>query len=217
MFLLHHLDNLLQLSFGVFFTWLGFQQAPAGFRARRLFQICGPALIAIAGLLLFLKPADGATSWQRQRTADGLASAEFPGAPTPKETTDTIGDVTVKRTSFAYDVPGKDIALLLSYSTLPENARTLTDAQRLESTLAYLTSQGGTVTAQETDATGSLHRITVRQAEKKATIRMALAYVGDKVYRVVASWTDGEADDALVERFVRSFAVEGSRAVTFTD
>jgi hypothetical protein len=124
-----HIDSLIQLALGVVFTWLAFRRkTPLAALPRKIFRVCGPALIVI-GALLLLKP-NAAPSWERQFTADRVASAEFPGAATPKETTDTMGDITVKRTSFSYDVPGRDIALFLSSSALPEAARSMTDAQR---------------------------------------------------------------------------------------
>jgi hypothetical protein len=208
--IVHHIDSIIQLVLGGFFTWLGFRRAnKLGARTTKVFKVCGPALIAVGGVLLLLKPnADPA--WQRQFTTDHVASAEFPGVATPKESTDTQGGVTVRRTSFTYDVPGKDIALFLSSSPLPEDARQLADAQRLEGTLAYLTSQGSRVVQNEQDSTGSVHLLTMRQDEKKATMQMALAYVGDSVYRAIASWTDGQEDRSLTDRFVNSFRVSAA-------
>ena len=185
-----------------------FLSSKLGPRTRVLLKVCGPGLLLIGGVLL-LKP-DPAPRWERQLTADNIASAEFPAAPAAKETTDTVGAVTVKRTSFTYDVPGKDIALALSYSALPESARALTDAQRIESTLAYLASQGAKILQNEKDPSGSIHRITVRQVDKKVTIQMAIAYVGTNAYRVVVSWSDGQEDKALTDRFVNSFRVSAS-------
>ena len=206
MFLAHHIDSIIQLVLGVLVTWFAFRpSSKLGPRTRTLLKVCGPGLIVIGGVLLF-KP-DPAPSWERRLTTDDIASAEFPGAPASKETTDTLGAVTVKRTSFTYDVPGKDIALALSYSALPESTRALTDAQRIDSTLAFLTSQGSKILQNEKDPSGSIYRLTVRQDDKKATIQMAIAYVGNNAYRVVASWSDGQEDKALTDRFVNSFRV----------
>lgn len=204
MFFAQHIDSVIQLLLGALVTWIAFRRSSKlGARTRTILRVCGPALIVVGGVLL-LKP-DPAPSWERQLTTDKIASAEFPGAPAPKETTDTVGTVTVKRTSFTYDVPGKDIALALSYSALPENTRALTDAQRIEGTLAYLTSQGSKVLQNEKDPAGSIYRLTVRQDDNKVTIQMAIAYVGDNAYRVVASWSDGHEDKPLTDRFVNSF------------
>jgi len=209
LFVLQHIDSVIQLGLGVVFTFLGFRRTnPLTPRIRKVFRVCGPALLVISSLLL-LKP-DDAPTWHRQFTLDHVASAEFPGEVTPKESTDTMGDITVKRSSSTYDVPGKDIALFLSVSSLPEGARSMSDAQRIESTLTLLASQGGTVVQNQTDPTGPIHRLTIRQADKKATMQMALAYVGDNVYRVVASWTDGSEDKNTTDRFVQSFRVVSS-------
>jgi hypothetical protein len=211
LFFAEHIDSIIQLLVGAFVTWIAFwRSSKFGARTRTLLRVCGPALIVVGGVLL-LKP-HAAPSWKRQLTADNVASAEFPGAPASKETTDTIGTVTIKRTSFAYDVPGKDIALALSYSALPENTRTLTDAQRIDGTLAYLTSQGSKIVQNQKDPTGPIYRLTVRQDDTKATIQMAIAYVGDNAYRVVASWTDGQEDKELTDRFVNSFRVSAAPA-----
>jgi hypothetical protein len=211
LFFVQHIDSVIQLLVGAFVTWFAFRRSSKlGARTRTILRVCGPALIVVAGVLL-LKP-DPAPTWERQLTTDKVASAEFPAVPSPKETTDTVGTVTVKRTSFTYDVPGKDIALALSYSALPENTRALTDAQRIEGTLAYLASQGSKVLHDEKGPTGSIHRITVRQDDKKVTVQMAIAYVGDNAYRVVASWTDGQEDKALTDRFVNSFRLSVAQA-----
>ena len=208
--LVHHVDSVIQMVLGAFVTWFAFRRSDKlGSRTRTLLRVCGPALIVI-GAVLFSLP-EPAPTWARQLTTDNVASAEFPEAPKPKETTDTVGTVTVKRASFAYDVPGKDIALALSYSALPENTRALTDAQRIDGTLAYLTSQGSMIVQNDSDPTGPIHRITVRRVDQKVTIQMAIAYVGDNAYRVVASWSDGQEDKALTDRFVNSFRVAAPR------
>jgi hypothetical protein len=203
-----HIDAVIQICLGLAFTWMGFRGAGRfGPRAVRIFRVCGPALIVIGGLLL-LQPA-AAPDWRRQYTSDKVASAEFPGSVTPKERVDTAGGVSVTTTSLTYDVPGRDIALFLSYSALAENARGLTDAQRIEGALAVFASQGMRVVENEHD--GPVYRVTVRQDDKKATMQTALAYVSDGVYRAVASWIDGQEDKALTDRFVRSFRVTPPR------
>jgi hypothetical protein len=206
MYLVQHIDSVIQLVVGIFFTWMGFRSAnKLGARTRKIFRVCGPALIVIGGLLFF-KPS-ASTNWERRFTSDKIASAEFPGAVEAKESTETLGGVTVTRTTFSYNVPGKDIALFLSSSALPENARGLTDAQRIEGTLSYFASQGAKVIQNEKDPATSIYKLALRQEDKKATTQMALAYVGDNVYRVVASWTNGQEDKALTDRFVSSFRI----------
>jgi len=206
LFFVEHIDSIIQLSLGVIITWMAFRPSnKQGARTTKIFRVCGPGLIVIGGLFL-LKP-NAAPDWQRQFTADKIASAEFPGLATPRESTETVAGISVKRTSFTYDVPGKDIALFLSYSAIPDHAKGLSDAQRIEGTLAFLAQQGSTVVKNEKDPTSSVYRLTIRQDAKKATVQMALAYVGDYVYRVVASWTDGQEDKRLTDRFVSSFRV----------
>jgi hypothetical protein len=107
-------------------------------------------------------------------------------------------------------VPGKDIALFLSYSAMPEAARAMTEAQRIATTLDYMAAQGSKVLSNEQDPGGPIHRMTLRQ--DTTTTQMALAYVGDNVYRVVATWSDGQEDLALTERFLRSFQVGSPQA-----
>jgi hypothetical protein len=36
---------------------------------------------------------------------------------------------------------------------------------------------------------------------------MAVAYVGDTIYRVVAAWSDGQEDKALTDHFMKSFQI----------
>jgi len=201
--LLQHIDSVIQIVLGAVCIWLGFGGVRLGTRARMIFRVCGPALVVIGALLLVVRAAG--PGWQIHRTADGVASAELPGTPRPQESVDTIGAITVKRTSLTHDVPGKDLSLFFSQSALPEPARAMTDAERLDATVAYFTAQGFSVVHRAQQ--GAIHRIALRHAGKKATVEMALAYVGDQVYRVVASYTDGSEDRALVDRFVGSFRV----------
>lgn len=212
MFLVQHIDSIIQIVLGISFTWLGFRPAgrfPA--RSQRIFRICGPALIGLGALLLF-RPHEGA-HWQRQHTADNVASVEFPGAATAQETTDTYGKVTVKRTSLSYSAPGKDLSLFLSSSALTEDALALSEDQRLDSSLSLLSSQGSQVLQRETlSGSPAIHRVTLRSAGAKTTTRIALAYVGSSVYRVVASWADGSEDTALTDRFIGSFRIGAAPA-----
>lgn len=204
--MVRHIDSIIQIVLGVFLSWMAFRPAnKLDRRTTRILAVCGPLLIVIGGLFL-LKP-DAPPRWQRQFTADKVASAEFPGPPRATESTDSAAGVSVKRISFTYDVPGRDIALFLSYSALPDNARGMNDSQRIEATVAYLTAQGSKVMQSEKEPNRAVYRLTLRQEDKKATVRMALAYVGDNVYRVVASWTDGQEDNALVDHFLNSFLV----------
>jgi hypothetical protein len=198
MFFVRHIDSLIQLGLGVAFTVMGFRRPPM--RGANIFRVCGPALIVIGGLLL-LKPG---SHWQRQFTADQNASAEFPGTPSAMDSTDTEGGISVKRTTLLYNVPGHDMSLFLSYSALPEGARAMTDEERFAATVAAM-SQRAKVLHQE--SSGSIHRLTLREEEKKATLELAIAYAHDNVYRVVASWADGDEDPPLIERFVRSFSL----------
>lgn len=211
MFLVQHVDSVIQILVGLLLTWWAFRgSSRLGARARKVLKLCGPALIVIGGLLL-LRPS-GDPKWERQFTADKVASAEFPGVATSERTTDTLGDVAVERASLTYKVPGKDISLFLSSSALPENARALTGAQRIEGTVAYFVSQGAKVVQNDVDSTGSVYRVTLRQEHEKVTTRMAIAYDGASVYRAVASSADDQADDALTERFVASFRLSSARS-----
>jgi len=207
MFIVHHIDSVIQVVLGVFFTWRGFRPKAASSRTTKIFRVCGPALVVIGGLLL-LKP-EAAPAWERAFTTDRVASVEFPGAPKAQESVDTLGDVRVKRTSFSYNVPRKDIALFLSFSQLQPEARGMTDDQMIEATVAFMTSQGNKVLENERVAASSpaIYRLTLRQEEKKATTQIALAYAGENVYRAVASWTDSEMDKSITDRFIGSFAV----------
>lgn len=212
MFLAQHIDSIIQIILGISFTWLGFRPGgrfPA--RTQRIIRICGPALIGLGALLMF-RPHAGA-SWQRRHTADNVASVEFPGAATAQETNDTYGTLTVKRTSLSYSAPGKDLSLFLSSSALTEDALALSEEQRLDGSLAMLSGQGSQVLKRETLAgSPSIHRVTLRSEGGKTTTRIALAYVGTGVYRVVASWADGSEDPALTDRFIGSFRIGAAPA-----
>ncbi len=212
MFLVHHIDSVIQIVFGVFLAWSGFRaNAPSAWRTT-VFRVGGPALIAIGGLL-FLMP-EFAPHWERAFTSDKVASVEFPGTPNAKESVDTMGGITVMRASLTFNVPGKDIALFLSSSLISPEAKGMTDDQKMEATLAFMATQGNQVLQNEKVAGTSpaVYRLTLRQEEKKATTQIALAYAGDTVYRAVASWTDSEADKALTDRFTGSFVISNQGA-----
>lgn len=205
MFVLQHIDALIQMLVGAAFTWLGFRRTGELDTKKKIFRVCGPLLVVIGAVLLLKQEPSALPAWTRQFTADKIASAEFPGVPTAKESADTAGAITVKRTSLTYDVPGRDMALFLSFSPIPEEARAWTDAQRMDATLSYFASQGALLTQSERDPQTSIYRVTFRQ--QQATTRMAIAYVSGSVYRVVATWTDGSEDKALTDRFLGSFRV----------
>lgn len=210
MFFVHHIDSIIQIVLGLFFTWQGFRPNAASTRTTKIFRVCGPALVVIGGLLL-LRP-ETAFTWERAFTTDRVASVEFPGAPKAQESVDTLGDVSVKRTSLSYNVPGKDSALFLSFSQLQPDARGMTDDQKIDVTVAFMTSQGNKVLQNEKVVATSppIYRLTLRQEEKNATMQIALAYAGDNVYRAVASWTDSEMDKSVIDWFIGSFVVSGT-------
>lgn len=210
MFFVRHIDSIIQLALGIFFTWMGYRSKAARTRGTKVLRVCGPALVVIGGLLLFAPEA--APKWQRTFTNDEVASVEFPGVPKPRESVDTLAGTSVKRTSFTYNVPGKDISLFLSYSQLQPEAREMTEDERIEAAIALMTSQGNKVVQREKlgDSSPSVYRLTMRQDEKKATLQIALAYFGENVYRAGASWTDSEADLILTDRFIGSFRVSGA-------
>ena len=87
----------------------------------------------------------------------------------------------------------------------------MTEDQRIEATVGFFVSQGAVVLKNEKDTRSSpaVFRITLRQEDKKATQQIALGYLGDTVYRVVASWTDSGQDPSLTDRFIGSFKITG--------
>ena len=207
MFIFQHIDSIIQVAAGIVATWIGFRHRNDPRKIMTLLKFCGPALIVIGVILLF-RPVSTAT-WERAFTADNAVSAEFPGKPTMKESNDTLGGVTVRRTSLSYNVPGKEINLLLSSSLLPADRRGMTDDQKVDATLAYFLSQGNSLVQKEKikTAVATLYRFCLRQEDKKATIRIALVYSGGSVYRAVAAWIDADADASLTDRFIDSFRI----------
>ncbi len=208
MFIIQHIDSIIQVAVGILATWIGFRHTDNPGRFIKILRFCGPALIVIGVILLF-RPVPTAT-WERAFTADNVASAEFPGKPALKESLDTLAGVTIKRTSLSYNVPGKDINLLLSSSPLPADSRGMTDDRKFEATLAYFLSQGNRIMKKEknTTTTPVLYHLYLRQEDKKATIRIALCYSGANVYRAVATWIDTDTDTALTDRFINSFRID---------
>ena len=135
-------------------------------------------------ICLFLAGCSGHSPlWQRQFTDDKIASAEFPGVPRSMDG---------RRSVLGYTVPGKDVALFLSSSTLPDGER------------SALGENG-----KAPDDPG--YRVTETREANNAIVQTAVAHVGDQVYRAVASWVDGQEDRSLTDRFVRSFKVSTDR------
>jgi hypothetical protein len=57
MYVAEHIDSIIQVGLGVFFTWMGFRRSSQlSPRTIKIFRICGPGLIVIGSLLL-LKPS----------------------------------------------------------------------------------------------------------------------------------------------------------------
>jgi hypothetical protein len=53
LFLVHHIDSLIQILVGISITWLAFRRPNRlGVRTAKLFRYLGPALIVIGGVLL---------------------------------------------------------------------------------------------------------------------------------------------------------------------
>lgn len=136
-------------------------------------------------ICLFLAGCSGGSPhWQRQFTDDKIASAEFPGVPMAMDG---------RGSKLCYNVPGKDIGLCLSSSPLPDGERSV-------------------VIKNDNARNNPGYRLTeTRDALRNATVQTAAAYLGDKVYRAVAAWSDGQDDRSLTDRFVRSFKVSTER------
>ena len=145
-----------------------------------------------------------------QSTDDGLASAEFPDIPTRKESVGTVGAVSLRMVSYTYTVPGQDIALFLSRS--PVVGPDLTDDQRIDAAMTYLSEQGYQLAERQRVQCGDMqgYFLRMRLRDKNATVVARVAIAHTNVYRAVASFTSATETLEEIRRFIESFQVRGS-------
>ena len=197
-----HIDSLLMIVFGVFFTFVSFRKVPI--KGARIFRICGPALVVIGIILLFAQPS---RAWARHATDDGFASAEFPGKPTGKETVGTVGGVSLPRVAYTYTVPGEDITLILSRSPLMESGAT--DEERIAGMVAFFSQQGFELAERQSVQCGDVqgHFVKLRNKNQGSTVLVRFALANTNVYRALASFTSAGETQEEIRRFVESFQV----------
>jgi hypothetical protein len=215
-FFLEHIDALITTAGGIFACFYGFRAPPASATLTRaqpykLLRVFGPLLV-LFGILRFFIDHPSAPEWQRYLTSDGVASAEFPATPQAKQQTDTMNGVSALRTTLTHDVPFKDIALFLSFSPIPSDGAKLTDRERITATTEFFTQQDLQVAHESPVQIGASSGFAVDLQRDGGKVRMWLrvAYVGGKVYRVVASSTGSHHDDPIVRHFLDSFRIERS-------
>jgi hypothetical protein len=199
-----HIDALLMIVFGAFFTLLSFRTPIAFAKGAKIFRICGPALIVIGALLVFTRPSP---TWARHDTDDGIASAEFPGVPTRQDSVDSVGGVSLPRVSYTYNVPGQRISLVLSRS--PIVGPDATDDQRIDAAVAYFEQQGFDIADRQRvqcgDVQGHLLKLRHRQENDVAVVRVVMTQ--SNVYRALATFKSASETEEGIKRFIESFRV----------
>jgi hypothetical protein len=209
MSLLPHLDSLIPILAGAVLTTAAFRRKPhAGAWAVRALRILGPALMLAGGAWLFAKEPPS-LRWERFAVDRDRASAEFPGAPAAQDVEDGAGGADVARTSLVYAVPGMEMSLRLSASQLPVQAVSATEAERIASALAYFAQQGFTLQSRSEKRTraATLHRLNLRWEAKRVSMQVLVGYSRGQVYRAMATFADGHAEERISERFLGSFRI----------
>ena len=209
-FIVQHVDALITTVVGVIACFYGFRAtriAPS--KATKVLCVCGPIVVLFGIFRLFIDQYQ-APVWQRQRTSDGFASAEFPAIPQAKQQTDTVNGVSAQRTTLTYDVPNKDIALFLSFSPLPPNEPDAPDIDRIAAVKASFAQQGFSLVDESPVHLGAVSGFSLDFQRDGGKVRMwtRLAYVAGKVYRVVAASTGSHHDDPLISHYMESFRIE---------
>jgi hypothetical protein len=211
-FLLQHVDAVITTIIGLFSTALAYKRSTSGSGAKstKILRILGPCVIAF-GLLRFGIDGAPAPHWQRTATSDNIASAEFPSAPESNDKVQELQGQTIHISGWACSVPAKDIYLQLSFSDVPIEETKVPPAERFEGMKKFFTSQGLEILGEGTRDFGgaSGYILNLQQEGGKARMWARIAFVGSRIYRVVASSGAAYHEDPSIERFVDSFQIAG--------
>lgn len=180
-------------------------------------RVCGPVMVMFAffiwvrgGMDLPNPAAVPPTTWIRHKTADGIASVEFPGVPQP---TSKLAEG-VETQSLNFSIEGEDCYLILSTSVIPEEPG-VSDLDRMNGLKETIPTQSAKLGkplsyfSEEVITVGGLPARDLRfvSAGSKYTLQMRVVIVNGRLYRAVATsrtgWNDGE-----VRRFINSFKIE---------
>lgn len=218
-FIVEHVDALISFAVGVFALWFALRppkhktssepKPTTGGNAQGfLLRLCG--LLAIGfGILRIAASPTPQLEWERILTKDRRASAEFPGSPQLQEKTATFNGMQQHATSLLYRIPNKNINLFLTFSPIVEDQLQVSDEQMTQS-LKVLQSQGGfSLVAEERVNLGAAvgTRLEFKHEERGERVRICVAVVDKKTYRVVAG-SGSHHDDPIIHRFLESFRIE---------
>jgi hypothetical protein len=210
-FIIQYIDAIITTGGGLLATFYAYQAAAKGDVTQRirLLKVLGPCLIGF-GLLRFATDSVSQAEWRRVETADGVASVEFPAAPSPNDQTQTLQGQTVHTMGWAYTIAAKDISLHLSYSDVPGEETKVPDAERFNFSKQYFTGQGFRIVAEGTGTFGSApgYFMQLEQGDGKTVSWIRVAYVGTRVYRVVATAGQPFREEALIPKFLESFRIQ---------
>ena len=214
-FILEHTDALMLLVMGAVFGFLASRPASKAGEGPLMRQIgfrmlrwVGPGMVAL-GLLRLYVEIISPSQWYRFSTNDGVASAEFPGAPA---SADSPQAGSTQR--LAYQIPSKQIWLTLSYGPLPLGAFPAEDSRRLDALSASLTQTGATIVAAETTLCGAYPCYCLDAQKNGGTIHIwfRTIIVGNQMYRIIATSEGTFHDDPIIKQFLQSFHVSRTGA-----
>jgi hypothetical protein len=149
-----------------------------------------------------------APAWERHTTSDGVASVECPGKRDSKEENIVANGLSVRQVSLVYNVPLKEINVILSVSPIESDALNISVAERIVAMKEYFRQQGCSNIHDSPMQLGVAPGYAIEADRGKIRSRMRVAVVAGKLYRVVVTSAGSHPDDAIINRCLESFRIE---------
>ena len=216
-FLISNIDAVITTVLGSFFTIYALRKredlSSSSNGLMRLLPVLAP-LVLIFGLIQFFIPtssSDQPAVWRIVKTDDGIAQVEFPTEPTRTEATDRAGEIEVHRISHVADLSDGKLSLRLSFNEHLPGSEGLSDENRIAGMREFFV-QGGFEISEDAKLQDGIWSLLVEQSNNNAKMSMRIGIMPNGIYRALATSMPGHHDDARIERFLNSFALNKNQA-----
>ena len=207
-FVVAHIDALITVMIGFALLVSGRRVYHQNPQSSVYLQRAAIVLIAI-GALLMMTTRSSTPKPVVQATDNGVATASFPGQPkrtllSASETPDGAD-----RETYDFRPPGHDLSYKLSRSSMTGDLLGMSDSERIEGLVAHFQSQKYVISNHATVEKNGvrIHSFQFAMPGVQAVSTIRIAFVGDQIYRVIASSGNGESAESEFETFLASFNV----------
>lgn len=220
-YILQHIDGIIAALLGLLLCIVTFRKPPRrrhrGAGERRvstILRICSPVIL-LFGLARMVPLPDQSlhqVAWQRNQIGNGAATVEFPSTPEIRHEADPGANGNVDRTTLVLEMPERGISLRLSSSTVRDDEKGLTDAQRFAALKQYFIKQGFTRIEDAQVKTGATegYELAMQKESGGAKVWLRVTILSGTVYRAVASNDKDGNKDPLIAHFLDSFQTVAS-------